>query len=176
MKSVIKIILCVIMLLPGISLAGSVPEENPPRPDWIFTVPINVQNLHPDVKKLGIICETSFTAMKGIKGLPKLPGLGKAEIIKVGKGKVRIPVQGGKFLGNATVPVQAGSALPDWNRYSAKEQQAIFNHVDRYECKMYMVNQNGDWRVPTKDDTRGWLAADPRAPFRWSTDRKNLPR
>jgi hypothetical protein len=176
MNSVIKIALCLIVLLPGFALAGSVPEQNPPSPDWIFTVPINVQNLHPDVKKLGIICETSFTAMHGVKGLPKLPGLEKAEIVKVGKGKVRIPIQGGKFMGNAVVPVQAGSALPDWDKYAEKDRQTLYKNVDRYECKMYMVNQHGDWRPPTKDDASGWLAADPRAPFRWSTDRKHLPR
>jgi hypothetical protein len=135
---------------------------------WVFTVPVYVKNLHPDVKKIGIICETSAT----------LAGSATAYIERIGKEKTSVDVKGGKFSGNVTVPVKAGTG-PDGHLYNSKsavEKQNVLKRVDRYECKMYLVNQQGDWRIPAKDYPAGhWLAADPISPFQWSTDRKYLP-
>lgn len=167
MKSMIKIILCIVVLVPSVAFAGSPPVENPPNPNWIFTVPVNVRNLHPDVKKIGIICETSFTSVHGF---------GQARIDTIGKGKVRVNVQGGSYNGNVVVPVQAGSAFSDWDKWSESQRQSYTNKIDKYECKMYLINQKSEWRVPSKNNAQSWLAADSKAPFRWSTDRKNLPR
>jgi len=165
MNSMIKIILCLVVLIPCVAFAESPSVENPPNPNWIFTVPVNVRNLHPDVKKIGIICETSYTIVAA-----------NAYIHEIGKGKVRVNVQGGSYNGNVVVPVQAGSADSQWSRLSPEERQQRFNKVDRYECKMYLINEKSEWRVPSKNNAQAWLAADPKAPFRWSTDRKNLPR
>jgi hypothetical protein len=167
MKSLIKIIFCLVVCIPGIAFAESPPVENPPNPNWIFTVPVNVRNLHPDVKKIGVICETSYTLVHG---------WGRAKINTNGKGKVRVNVQGGSYNGNVVVPVQAGSDIPDWNEAPAAARHSATSKVDRYECKMYLINEKSEWRVPSKNNAQAWLAADPKAPFRWSTDRKNLPR
>ena len=165
MKSMIKIIVYLVVLVPSVAFTGSPPVENPPNPNWIFTVPVNVRNLHPDVKKIGIICETSYTIVAA-----------NAYIHEIGKGKVSVNVQGGSYNGNVVVPVQAGSADSQWSRLSPEDRQKRINKVDRYECKMYLINAKSEWRVPSKNNAQAWLAADPNAPFRWSTDRKNLPR
>jgi len=164
MNYVIKIIFCLVLFIPSVAFAGP-PVENPPNPNWIFTVPVNVRNLHPDVKKIGVICETSYKIMAM-----------SADIHEIGKGKVRVNVQGGSYNGNVVVPVQAGSADSQWTSLSPEEQQKRYNKVDRYECKMYLINEKSEWRVPSKNNAQALLAVDPKAPFRWSTDRKNLPR
>jgi len=141
----------------------TLPDSVPiPDAQWVFEVPVNVQNISSEVQRLGITC---LVATYGaIYGSPTRTECGYV--------KKRIDLVDGSYQGNVVIGMNYEQ---DDNEGSEGYLIDTTGYCEEYECKMYLIGPAPDhrWKVPVQGEVYPvWRWANPDRPFRWATGRQ----
>jgi len=142
---------------------STIPESVPiPDANWVFEVPVDVKNIPPEIKKIGI----SVLVCKFMKD-------GKR--VDFGQAQKRIDLINGAFSGSVIIGVEYSE---DMVRGAKKKYTGEFFPPDaeKYECWMYLISPENSWKKPSlKQVIPSWRMASPNNPFRWKTNPQPLP-
>lgn len=141
----------------------SIPDSEPiPNADWVFEIPVKVENIPNQVERLGFTCRV-FKWAYGIEGCGR---------ITFGYAKKRVPLVDNAYDGTVVVGVNYDVETD----YGEECREFGIENAELYECKMYLIGPDNSWKYPgLKDLTPEWRLADQDKPFQWKTGRHALP-
>jgi hypothetical protein len=144
----------------------TVPDSVPiPVAQWVFEVPVNVQNISSEVQRLGITCLlATYGAVYGV-----------ATRTECGYVKKRVDLVDGSYQGNVVIGMNHGQDDNEGEEGYLSGEVDTTGYCDEYECKMYLIGPAPDhrWKIPVQGEVYPvwrWAAHD--HPFRWATGRQ----